>query len=397
MSLGLEDDIYYVADDTYSVGTLEIAPDEYENGEIIVRAAIGFVVDGSWTWYPNTGGVYDNINSVTATNNFDVTAQISDPDYWMGKYTLLVTSSGNDIVIADKGQNFDFTATNLQNALTVIDSSGKVLMNTNWHANNITGVRVGFTDRVGIYHVAYYDYVATQNNDVFNLSFSVPAPCDAYSVHVEILFDHVPMYAGGVEQYYQQSGISYYASYGFRNSMFIIGNTASDNSGFFASIIEWLQNIRDRIQSVAQSVANLGSTMTNVWNSIKNLPSQIWTYISDGLTSLFIPDEETITGIKEDWDGLMSDRFGAIYDAGSLITDWAGNFQEQSAKDTIQMPSVTVNLAGTPFTFGGYDVKLIPDGFGALVEILKGLLDIVCTLAFVNAMRKRYDSIVGGG
>ena len=63
--------------------------------------------------------------------------------------------------------------------------------------------------------------------------------------------------------------------------------------------------------------------------------------------------------------------------------------------DTIEFPQASINLSGTPFTFGGYSVKIVPEGFGVLVTAIKSIVAIVCTVAFVNGMRKRYDEIMG--
>lgn len=378
-----------------SVSTFGLTDEDLESGNIKISSAIAWRTKSSDGTIRNTSGTfygafYDNVTPITAGGSQfqDITSVLNSDDYHDTHYTLRITSANDDIRLYDKGQVFDFSAINLLSAVAVYDADGSTLLaRSNWYYTGIDHLIVRFYDRVGNYtDIRLDDFNAKQSNDLVNLSFSTTVPADCYEVRIYI-FMETP-YAG-ISSYIGGDYI-FKASWGFRDAMFAITASEADNSGFFASILEWLRNIRD-------GVTGLGDKISNVVNSIIELPSRIWSFISDGLKELFIPSEDDMVSIKEDWDTLMSERFGAIYEAGSLIVDWANNFTEQSAKNTVNMPSVSVDLAGTEFTFGGYDVELVPERFSFLVDILKGVIDIVCTLAFVNAMKKRYDNVVGGG
>lgn len=131
--------------------------------------------------------------------------------------------------------------------------------------------------------------------------------------------------------------------------------------------------------------------LSNIKDAITNLPQ----LIADGIKGLFIPNEETMVEIKNSWNTLLEERFGAIYQAGQIISEFAEKFTYKSEKNTIDMPAVSVNLAGSVFSFGGYTVALVPERFAFLVSALKGLISICCTLLFVNALRNKYNKIVG--
>ena len=76
----------------------------------------------------------------------------------------------------------------------------------------------------------------------------------------------------------------------------------------------------------------------------------------------------------------MSSRFGAVYQVVNIMTDsWDGIMQADQT-DTISFPQATLNFSGTSFSFGGYDVKIVPDGFGVLVTAIKSIVAIVCTV-----------------
>ena len=153
-------------------------------------------------------------------------------------------------------------------------------------------------------------------------------------------------------------------------------------------------DIMDGLDNVSGSIDDASDKITDKLEDTKN-------GILDGIKSFFIPSEDSMTSIKVEWDELLSNRFGALYEAGGIISDFGeqmnmDSIRTRGIKNTIVMPSVTVDLAGTPFTFGGYEVQIVPEGFDFLITVVKGITSIVCTLAFINALRKKYDKIIGG-
>lgn len=62
--------------------------------------------------------------------------------------------------------------------------------------------------------------------------------------------------------------------------------------------------------------------------------------------------------------------------------------------ETVYFPLLSVPLAGAQFTFGGWDVDIIPNGFEDIVEVIKIVVDIGVTFMFINAMRKRLDEVL---
>jgi hypothetical protein len=60
----------------------------------------------------------------------------------------------------------------------------------------------------------------------------------------------------------------------------------------------------------------------------------------------------------------------------------------------ITMPQVTVSLAGTPFTFGGYQVDIIPDGFETLQQMCRLAVSMVCTVVFINMLKEKLEWIL---
>lgn len=152
----------------------------------------------------------------------------------------------------------------------------------------------------------------------------------------------------------------------------------SSSSGFFSSIIEWVKGI---------------------YNSIMELPTRIATFIGDKLKELFIPTQSQMRAYLNSWDSLLADRFGAMYQVVSLLRDMFNSLIDASTgdvQDTIEIPLTELEFGGVPFAFGGWEVDIIPDGFDGLVDALKLVVDIVCTVAFLGALRKKFDDIMEG-
>ena len=154
------------------------------------------------------------------------------------------------------------------------------------------------------------------------------------------------------------------------------------------------QILSDKIDASTQT---LSDKLGEVKDGISNKLTEIKNDLLEGIKSFFIPSDEVMEEIDDEWDELLSSRFGALYEVSDIITEFANKIKDtEGKKDTITLPQVKVKLVDTDFVFGGYEVKVIPEGFDLLVTTLKGIISIVCTLLFVNALRKKYDKLVGG-
>lgn len=144
----------------------------------------------------------------------------------------------------------------------------------------------------------------------------------------------------------------------------------------------WLKKIFNKVTDGFNSVVE----------TITNLPQKIGEMIS----GLFVPSEESMTGIKDQWDELLSQRFGAVYEVSNVVLGSWDNVMNAQETATINFPSATISLPeGEEFTFGGYDVQIVPDRFQSILTIVKTAIGGVCTFAFINGLRKRYDEVMG--
>lgn len=126
--------------------------------------------------------------------------------------------------------------------------------------------------------------------------------------------------------------------------------------------------------------------------SLSELPQKIL----DGLKALVVPSEADIIVIKDKWLALCEQRFGAVYQAAAVISDFASSLKAEAAVGSIEFPLYEFDLGVTKWKFGGWNVQLVPDGFDKIIDVLKVITNIACTFAFVNGLRKRLEGILGG-
>lgn len=154
-----------------------------------------------------------------------------------------------------------------------------------------------------------------------------------------------------------------------------------------ANVSDKVDHVSDLLEGVEDQMEESNNKLGQIVEDIKSLPERIM----DGIKGLFVPDAESMAEQQEKWNQLLSDRFGAVYEAGEITNEIAAAFSLQDVKDTITFPTVTVPLGEVDWTFGGWEVDVVPDGLEFLIDILKKIIDIVCTFAFINAMKNRFD------
>lgn len=137
-------------------------------------------------------------------------------------------------------------------------------------------------------------------------------------------------------------------------------------------------------------VDSLGNT--DVGTFIGNITGSI----VDGISSLFIPSAEVMAAQQVKWGDLVATRFGAMAQAGDLIDDVIDTFQLGEKQEYIEIPGVAVTFGDVPWTFGPFQVKVIPEGFEFVVVSIKLVTNIGCTLLFANALKRRYERIMEG-
>ena len=423
------DNVYGVMT-TDEIGTFDLKDSELMSGYLQTSVSARFRIGGSG-YSPKT-----LINYVDYIPPFSYeeerTPSNGDYNFYTAskdKYQYYVTlSSKNDLSIFDKDKVYDINLGGLFFAYhqQYLDLGGTTRFVADvFDPKKITGITLTMFDKSdgsGSFTEANITDSLTINGDTFGINLNdFEMPIDCKRIRIWFTFDVDALS-------FDESQVDYFNKWltvGKLDARFIDSTLTvtevDQTAGLLSGIVSWLQSIRDGIVNVGDGVTNVKNAvtnglnsvvtgvsnvknavtngLTNVVNSIIELPSKIWNVFETGIKSLFVPSEADISTMHEKWQNLMRDRFGAIYQSGDIVHSFSQTMSVNSAMvaDTggiITMPAVTANLAGTNFTFGGYEVDLVPDGFQWLVTSLKMLINIVCTILFINALKGKIEVLL---
>lgn len=163
-------------------------------------------------------------------------------------------------------------------------------------------------------------------------------------------------------------------------------------SDYYGYGLQFLQTV-GTISVADTTNANWWTWGKGIMYNLEQLPKKI----AEEFSKLYTPDQGKIESVKDQSADLAEDRLGAVAQAGSVIDSVVGSFTPQTALDTLTVPVLTVPLGEVDWIIGGWEVQVVPDAFKPIVEILKTVIDIVATLAFVSSMRTRFEKLLAGG
>lgn len=185
------------------------------------------------------------------------------------------------------------------------------------------------------------------------------------------------------------------------------GEVLPDYSGQLGEIQESLGDVqegigavKDSVDGVKDSVDGVQEAVTDVKEEVASLPQKIATAILDGIKSLFIPSEEDLTQIKTEYEDMLAEKLGFIWQAFDLLTTFVGDLQS-SLEDGQAYEFV---FPGIKFPMQGEELVLIPE---TPVSLENGLMDVlrpvlgtivsaIAVIAFVNMAHDYVLAIVSG-
>ena len=160
----------------------------------------------------------------------------------------------------------------------------------------------------------------------------------------------------------------------------------------------------DASESTSSLLGGILEFLQNILNGILSLPANIASAIGNILQSLFVPSQDFLTMIRQEFEVLLSDRLGFLYQAGTMITDFATGIYDQlnSSYDMeFEFPGI------------GFESDLVDSGYIEILEPTTVSLDdndfvttiqpylgtavaFICVLAFVNAAHDMVVAVIGG-
>ena len=176
----------------------------------------------------------------------------------------------------------------------------------------------------------------------------------------------------------------------------------SQEEGLLNSIIEWLRTIRENLvggfsgigENLRNGFENLKNNLIEVKNNIIQLPQKI----GESIKNLFVPSEGYFEYLSNSFRGIAEQRFGALFTVVDFIDSFLFSFDADKTTEYIDIPLYEFDIMGYTFPFGGWRFRFIPDYpiIHDLVDIAKGVSNIIITFTFIGGLKSRYDEIFGG-
>lgn len=354
------------------------------------------VSKGYFTFYPNNTEVEKQEKVVTYGN------ALPTGDLYCG---YLVRNKNRDTLF-NSGRKATINFNNVYFSLLYEDwYNGELLKQEYVTRPNYVYAHISYTDGTSENNTQNVSLVVKDNKTI-NIKFEFTPSKDVQSItFYAVVTNLANTVNGGTTQSGHTYDITmYYGEYNGDDKYQFSFDVSSEEAGLLSGIIEWIKGIFNSIAELPQKIVDLFASLfdevyswlESVWNSIKELPQQIWSYIENGLKSLFVPDDDFIVQFKTDMDTMLSEKLGAVYQVTSLLTSGWDRITANDQQNTVNIPEVTIPLPdNNSFSFGGYNVAIVPNGFEFIVDILKTVIGIVCTILCVNALRKKYDEVMG--
>ena len=165
------------------------------------------------------------------------------------------------------------------------------------------------------------------------------------------------------------------------------GDSGSEETNcLLNTILGWLKSIFDGINNIAIAIVEL--------------PGKIVNAIIDGLKSLFVPSEEDLAAIQEQYKTLLSERLGFVWQAGELVIDFGSSVLSalEGATDySFHFPGVHLSLPeGEYDLIAAQDVSLDNPLTAVLRPVLGTIVSFLVVAAFVNTAERMVVAFVSG-
>lgn len=171
----------------------------------------------------------------------------------------------------------------------------------------------------------------------------------------------------------------------------------SEEAGLLSSIIGWISNIFDKISDTFDAIVD---GFAEVGQFLADLPGKIWEFIENGLKMLFVPTDAQLEDLWSRFNTFLSDKFGCIYQVCDIVWGVWESIEIADATGSVEFPDVAItftdfNGEAVQFNYWFGEVDIVPANFEFVAEICKTVAGIICSVAFVGGLRKRYDEVMG--
>ena len=135
-------------------------------------------------------------------------------------------------------------------------------------------------------------------------------------------------------------------------------------------------------------------TSKGIWETLKSIPN----LILDGIKGLFVPSEDELQSLIDEFKSTMETKLGAIYQVTDMLVDvFKSIFSPTERNSCITFPEIKdpmfdkLLIEQTDYCF-----DTLRTDFDFLFTISDMIISIVCTLSFGNMLYKKFEAFIGG-
>lgn len=220
------------------------------------------------------------------------------------------------------------------------------------------------------------------------------------------------------------------------NRYFLLGNFSvvdiDDKTGFFESILNYMSSLyhsiiggEDRQGINHESLwSKIGSYIIELKNSLGTWISDmkvtilggvdsngvehnsLWENIAESIKNLFVPQDGYIQDKVDEMEVICEQNLGALYQAGKITLDFIRMFfdVDENAEAIIKMPAWKFKVGaqtyqifeGNDYSFEWVKVNTSDNILYELYQAYIGFMYLVCLIAFIGYLRRKYDLVFGG-
>lgn len=152
----------------------------------------------------------------------------------------------------------------------------------------------------------------------------------------------------------------------------------------------------DNIETMTGGILSL---LRDLLNFLFGLVSNIM----NGIVSLFVPSADELTGLKDRYTTLLSEKLGFIYDGFAWLGEFIGSFNSQMANSedyTFHFPGVSYVHPGEEVTeyvlLAEQDVDLDNDLMSVLRPVAGTVVSIAAVLSLINLCFNMFVAVISG-
>ncbi len=166
----------------------------------------------------------------------------------------------------------------------------------------------------------------------------------------------------------------------------------SINKGFAEvknTVKEAGKEVGDKVQSQTDEMKK---GFTDIIKGITELPEKI----GEMLTDLIVPDQEKVGGKFEEVKQLAEEKLGILYQVPEMVIEMGKAVVSgvSTPQNTMTLPQfdIAVPNEGTFTVWNEYEFEIMPKELDVVKNAIKTITSLICVIATVNAIKRKYES-----